>query len=881
MSGPPRQTPPGRPLPPTPTRQPAQPPTPAPPSGPRPATRPLPPTPTRQPAQTRTPGPQPQGPTRGGADGTKQEPGVPRHRRVFKLKPVTYRIKLIFLGEKRIRHAPMDTPGYHCTFELQRGQSKLDALDVLPNLVRGANPPADTVPAALPLDQGGDNSAIAGENAYRVLITDNHGTREDDDMNDSGQDTESRPANYTRHQFDEDIYPAVPLRVVVRKYVGSEPEDIDVSQVKLLWEIKDTAEATDRFSDPRVRQFISEFLAGDRLNAAVPGDDNASTAYGGLRDPRGGTSGVKAERVLFALPYLNQPPVDRLMPPPTPAFVATPQPPPHRGPAPPPGQRPAARQPQLPAPSQPAVNNLENIQDHPNPLTPVPLQDAYRAGLTLTAVDEQAGDRTVRVAVCDVIFRPKPISGDSYRFLLRLVDASGTDIRQTRDAGRSVRLEDDAGQEIPHPRAYTTGAVVVWRKIEIGLLVWTNKLSSSSVNWNEVQRACREAYIELTQPLRVHELTRDGWRQAMIKYFKNAGVGLTERELSNPNNYGDSDFRKAFYPGFLQRPPNTWKPYTARLDRFCDQGCGRKTEATRYNCRECEWLEDLENTHLPKITQQIIRDTCTELNLRPPQQASRQLGIPGYCVLLARKIYPGADLGGLYVPECQFYLRNEAYASTVFQHELGHGLYLRHSLTSPMQIDGEISGIYQSSSGNRQEVFFCSMEEDCYPADHDQNNSVDCVMAYGNQDIKTNFCALCQLTLRHYDTLALRKSRPDLIWNGLSPAQIVFVENTSRVQLTEKVNPTLRRGTSHRFAVIGKFEPNPNSLGTVAKILTTLPNVAINLVEPTNATSGKVDADWDGDLIRVDIAADASPGHYTLQFKQAGVTRATLDFRVA
>lgn len=827
----------------------------------KPPKRPPPPPPSSKPPK-RPPPPPPQsakpkksisGTKKSDEAGERQEPGMSKHRTVFRLTPVTYKISLFYLGPKRIRHAAANTSGYHCHFELKRGNKELDPLEVLPNIVRGKTPDDDVEPVAKPLDQGGDSRTPDGESPYRLIVLDNHGSRKGDDMTGAGQDTESRPANYTRHNFDEDIYPDVPLRVVVRKFVGSKQVDLDPADVKVLWEIKDSKEWTSRIGNARARQFIEKFLKDDRLDPAKECDDNASETYGGYRPPRAsGAPGVKADKVLFELPYVPQPPVARLVAPPTPEAEG--------------GGSSGRRKKKKRRDTAPSPSPLENVQDHPEPLTPVTLQDSYRGVTTLTPVDEPlSGDKTVKVGVSDVLFRPYPANGDDYRFLLRLVDSSGTDIRQTKDQQRTVHLADDARQEIPEPRCYTTHQVMMWRKINIGLLVWTNAVSTADIDWDVAKRKYRDAYIELTGPDRVYELTRAGWRQALKKYFSGAGVGIRARDLSKRRNYPKSDFEAHLFPTFLLSPPDGW--HSGDPD----------------NQRQTDWRADLRYEHLAKLTRQIIADTCQELGLNAPGEATRQMYMPGYCVFLARQLWDRCSLLGRYITELQFYVKNGRDATITFSHELGHGLYLRHGITSTVELWGCTTGKYKPAGGTAEDVGFYSLKRNCYPFDHDQNNCIDCLMSYDNDNIPTNLCAMCLLTLRHYDTLAMRNGRKTDILAGALPAKIMRVTRPTgqKTQVIEDATPTVQRGKIYRVATIGKLEPNPNDYGKVVKVLDTLDNTLYRIASKPDGAGDKVTINNHFNVYsRIEVAADAKPGTYKIEFVENGTVRASMDLTV-
>ena len=93
----------------------------------------------------------------------------------------------------------------------------------------------------------------------------------------------------------------------------------------------------------------------------------------------------------------------------------------------------------------------------------------------------QDAGKKVKIGIADFILNPLPIGGDNYRFLLWLVDKSGKDVRDTKVNDADVSLLDDKKDDIPKPRAYCTGRFVIWRRVDIRLLLTANTLPAADI----------------------------------------------------------------------------------------------------------------------------------------------------------------------------------------------------------------------------------------------------------------------------------------------------------------------------------------------------------------------------------------------------------------
>ncbi len=838
----------------------------------------------------------------------RQAGGPTGYTTVLRLLPVSYRISLVFLGERRVRHGS----GYRCSFTLNSGDrpspsnpeaGRLRPLDPIPNMAVYPSGTAETdssVPTddtvSRPLSNGGDNGDLLFDPTYRVSVVDNHGGW-GRDATDSGS-TKSRPQAYERNGFNEDIFPDVPFRVIVRKYVGGVQEALsatELGELRVVIEIKDPPEDLSVPADTGQRAFLRNWVERTRTRRDEPGDDNCSTDFRGTRDGSSG-AGVTASSVLFNPTYNAQPPVDRPVAATAPA--ATP------GPG-----------------SPPPSNPLEDVLTHAQATqTAVSMLDSKRGRTELTGVDEPGPSGPLQVGVSDLIFRPYPASGDNYRFLLHLTDSSGTDVRELeldpsdnfRPVGstparstaggpiataRAIELRSQS-ERIPQPHCYTTGKFVIWRRINIRLLVFTNSFEPpttppaagapphppantirNAITWADVKRQYREAYIELLDPQDVFLIDEANWQTMLRDYFRSAGVGLTAAQL----NAGPYDnFLTAFFPTFLQLPTPGWTPSNGG-DRYI----------------EWQW------EHIGNLTEQAIRRACSALSIPRPRRNDRQQPDPvngdGFYVFMTRRMIqsPGRNVtlpdgstrtirnnvGGVYQFDRMFHLIHVD-TTNIFTHELGHALFLRHGTTERLTSLAGTNGTfnYRVGTGTPFAVSLYTMRETDgrpgshpHPHEHDQADLQTCIMSYKNSGTTNDYCALCLLTLRHWDLPRIIARQPAATTAGWDPAKIVQISGTT---LTESTDPiTLAHGSSVNVCTIANMETHNDSAGRrVARVLETVQNAAYSITPSGAGVSVARGADRNHFVITATAAATVQD--YQLQFTVNGTTRASRTVRV-
>jgi hypothetical protein len=367
---------------------------------------------------------------------------------VLRLSAIEYQLTLIYMGPDRVKRDSI----YRCKCELKRGRTpesghtRLPPAEVIPNVVRQHEPDDDALKAAHPYGEGappGDNTNPPGDLAYRLTITDNHAVPGGTDLQvllGRQGDAWSKLNHYQKQGWMNDVVPAVPFRVIVRKRVGGTRVDLDTA-VRVLIEVKDPVEETElhppQGRPPRKtkrRQFLERFFGKYNHARVYPtrGGDNGLDLFGGLRYPSSAHPGVQGTEAIRAAPYVAPPHIDR-------------------------------------SPGKSAEVPIEQF----TPASPSQ-QAPHKIVLDVTKVKETIGDEAVDVGIADFALTPwspnhpppaaVPASGDNYRFLLTLIDDQNQDVRARQEKNKDVWMTDHGRQNLPLPRAYVTGRVVVWRQ---------------------------------------------------------------------------------------------------------------------------------------------------------------------------------------------------------------------------------------------------------------------------------------------------------------------------------------------------------------------------------------------------------------------------------
>ena len=410
--------------------------------------------------------------------------GSTRKKNVIRLGRVKFEVTLLYLGHDRIEH---HNTTYRCKYELQRGEALIaSGPALLANRVPLEDRADQSVSAALPYAHEGDNQLPVSDEVFRLMITDNHAMRSCDDLLGTPGDTTSKVENYkatigasgtvtSKKDWRPDINPAVPFRIVIKKFIGSDQvnikEDLDV-----ILHVKDPAEEigviTGSPDDHKRRKFNRKFFGKyNRTNEkSTKGDDNAVIRFGGTRTPDATHPGVKGTAVIKNMKYVATPVADV-------------------------GDCPA---------------NCVKFSD----LTDSTAESSYRVKFTPRKVDVPEG----KVGVVDFAFCPPSVGGDNYRFLITL-KLDGKDVREVRKNGLRIRMTDSSGSRIPEKQGYCAGRIVLWKRVHFKLMACCNGLTSADITWDTVKSVYKKAFIEVHEPEIIYTVRRSTWKAFLKAHF--------------------------------------------------------------------------------------------------------------------------------------------------------------------------------------------------------------------------------------------------------------------------------------------------------------------------------------------------------------------------
>ncbi len=771
------------------------------------------------------------------AKGQKKQAGATEKRTVLQLQPVKYQIAFWYLGHDRIQH---DAANYRCKYELQRGETAITTKpDRIANQVAGDDNREAAEKAAKPSSKGGDYTNPPVDQVYRVMITDNHGMRSADEqppayglLGDGGApdgNNISKPVNYAqvdganKRDWLPDVRPAVPFRVVVRKFIGDTQVDMDVSK-KVVVEVKDPVEEFEA-NDTAPRRFLRGFFAKYNRENKNPdvGDDNAITTFKGLRPAAGGSPGVKAVDVLKKAAYADPPKID-----------------------------------QAPA----GTNNVTFAS-----LQAATAHETNNAIFDLTEVDDNGN----KVGVSEVVFFPTannggPCGGDNYRFLLTLVDSGGKDVRETEENGIPAKLLDDARRELPKPRAYTTGRFVIWRRIKIRLCVLVNRTTQADITWATISGIYRKAFIEVVAPDNpggFYNLIPVQWIEELKTRFPADAADLEAIKTAAAPNDLNTIYGGNFFPPVLTNKYN-WGGGGAGGLALSDQ------------------VEPLTRAIINHACQWAIPAVPTS----PDSAAGRRQEDPdGFFIVLIRRPAPGVTTMGASFGDRMFWFVNRdstvandvASTSSTCAHELGHAVYLRHALTSQVAVGYQAGAA--PAGGIAPNIRLVDGTSNCYLQDHDQADAFACLMGY-TRPLTAELCGVCALTVRFYDRVEVQRAGnyQNEIHAGLGPVTIVRQTNAPPgPQLSETIpNLTVAAGALHSMLLlaVGPQRNYTDRSGTAR-----LGRVNITHATPCNWTAnpaGRVTVAASGGAMRVTAVA---AGNVTLRFTKGNLA-AEVNFQV-
>jgi hypothetical protein len=748
----------------------------------------------------------------------KTAPGVVKKRQVSKLKPVVYRISLVYLGDSRIKprmdQAPvgnaLEPNPYRCRYNLLRhvgadgGELAVAPLTPIPNTVRTGATSTDDDRAAKFLGAGGTSVNPPADTPYKIMILDNHGTRTAENLTLLGNngDTNSNPEYYRDRGWLGSVIPAVPFRVVVRKFVGTKQFDLPAG-MKVVVQVKDPKEEFEQ-NDGRRRNLLEEFFTQYNRNTTNPseGDDNLLRRYAldqvRARDPHN-VEGNDATKVLRSLTYAAEPVVDTssVNPLPQQEFSAT------------------ATATASTCATRAAEFNLELKKELPAGVSQKP---------------EDAGKK-VDTGVADFVLAPWPGGGDNYRLVIGLFKGA-EDIRDTKDEGRAIVVEDDEQQRIAKPRQYTTPRMILWRKTEFNICVLANNLTQDSILWDRIIAMYRKMFIEVTRPKNFVQMTRQAWRDMLRANV--AQTATTTPIFNDDAHWDDAAFDDGFFPLALR----TVAEVTANPFALIEQ-CSRTA----------------------------IGNACVALNVPSlvtgdPQTDQRDGN--GCGMLMIKNGNPIGPLGAYFGDRC-FWFQAPAgvanpvdWATSTCSHEFAHLKSIRHSFTSSRRVQEGPIGVVSP------EVELGDPTSNVYELDHDGRDANACLQSY-LRPLTAEPCGVCALNLRFYDRKKMQEAGQFKggIDRRLGPATFFEIYSDGGVAkitavggavtlavgrtmgicaLGPQINYTVREGTNHvgrhnlsyyrdpvtnnfwskwGFSNNGKITVAPNAAGAFSRIVVT------------------------------------------------------------
>jgi hypothetical protein len=750
---------------------------------------------------------------------TKKASGAMEKQTVVQLQPVKLQISLFYMGHDRIaKKAGTD----NCNYELHHDTADapgpaMIASTLLPNMVRGL---LDTDPLAKPalshLDAGTQANPAVDE-IYRIVFLDNHGVSRKD-LNDVFGGKLAKPGSYTKRKWMPNVSPAVPFRVVIKKFVGDTQVDM-CDDVEVVIEIKDPREEFDQ-NDGNRRTFLESFFTKYNRTDANPslGDDNGLKKFAGLREPSAGYPGCKATNLLKKATY-KSPPV---------AGIGA------------------------PAPDAVAFSSLGSPTS----------VGSDRAAFSLKAVKD--GDK--QVGVTDFALLPPPVGGDNYRFLIRLrgtVSAgktkatNKTDVREAKLNGQNIIVLDDASTELKGKCNYTTGRFVMWRKIEFRLMVLVNELTDD-LDWDSISATYRKSFVELVRPARTFNITWQMWRDALQTVYHTSPP--TDAWFTNTANL-QTLFPTGLIPGTLEAGSDTDFQFSGGSDVYQFDLDPNVHAITRLLIkRACE---------------------APTFNFTNPDGDDQKTS-DGLFLMYARRLSPDTGDGtlGEYMGDRIFYMYPSTPVDTTdtCAHELGHALFLSHSTTHSQGFKYVRTDTTEIDLNIVEPTSNCAVHDhdaadnvSCLMSYTSSSN----LLAYPYHP-----CGACALSLRFYDKIQFQNSKHygDQMMSDVSPAVFIRYDETD-TKLHEEI-PSIAVNSVLYLLVVGKEKPWPASGGTTWDARLNLTGLSKVTSTGTGATPGKATVKESAlKRIKVVTVTATKKGRVRLSFSHKGVNT-TQEFEV-
>jgi hypothetical protein len=367
------------------------------------------------------------------------------------------------------------------------------------------------------------------------------------------------------------------------------------------------------------------------------------------------------------------------------------------------------------------------------------------------------------IGLSDITFIPRAVGGDNYKFIITVIDKGN----------KKLQLVDDSSNQVEN---ITTGKFTVWRRVMIDLLVTTDNVDLSYIDWKLVNKSYTAAFMEVIEPKgsNIKKYNESEWKATVRDYFKN-DVGSPKASVRNDDT--KFDYANFFLPDFVSNFP------ADDPDDWC-------------------W------THGEALAKKFLKKAYSETGKKNPRTEDKNQDItPGLYMFLCKDLHDVSSALGMYMGDREFFMVTVGDATCTFTHEMGHAIFLRHSL-----IRFDDTNKITEDIRNKNWL------------DHDQNDAISCTMSYSNDffgsDGKTkraknavewHFCAVCLLTLRFYDRI---KISDDVA------AQKLICEKLKPIQITDKsFNPipgaaaSIKKNASKDFKALAKEEGIINNDG--------------------------------------------------------------------
>jgi hypothetical protein len=360
-----------------------------------------------------------------------------------------------------------------------------------------------------------------------------------------------------------------------------------------------------------------------------------------------------------------------------------------------------------------------------------------------------------KIGVVDFAMLPGACGGDNYRMLLTLLDSSGTDARKNKESNVTVFVQDDSGTVIPSPRAYTTGRFIVWRRTSFKLCVLVNDTAEADLDWAFIKGVYKKAFMELRPPKSGAAPAGGFFTLTVAQWARIVGTVMSDvPEAQVAANFTPVSYAISLFP------PAVAIAYTPRLaTAFAGAGVLAKDIPGA--------ITGTYQAKLLQIAKQAVSLACSQASPVIPDpftgnaQTKQDDGNGPYMFLCRDGIagVPPSNIGtvlGAYEGDRLFWFRNPGgpsggtWATSTCAHELGHLRSLRHSHTSA-------AGATFSSGGTNTVINLVGPYVNGNPMDHDPLDAYHCLMGYLRQ-LDSDHCAMCQLSLRFYDRVAIQKA---------------------------------------------------------------------------------------------------------------------------